>query len=146
MANVKVYSFSDVSLTLSHPALGQVSTNGMGMGSLTKTMRTDRSTISVAADGVPVISKIKDASGQIEMQVQQISVLHTTLKKWFNYLVGAPTGEWALMTAVMTSLPTGEQDVFTGGAFLKHPDTSYEASAGNVTWTILFADIVQNNI
>lgn len=142
----KVYSFSDVSLTLSHPALGQISTNGMGMGSVTKTMRTDRSQIAVAADGVPVISKIKDDSGQIELQVQQISLLNTTLKKWYNYLIGAATGEWALMSGVLTSIPTQEQDVMTGGAFLKLPDTGYQAAADNVTWTILFANITQNVI
>lgn len=144
----KVYSFSDVILTLSHPSLGQVSSNGMGMGSISKTMRTDRSQIDVAADGVPVISKIKDGSGQLQVTVQQISDINTTLKKWYNYLSGdgTPTSEWAQISAVLTSRNTEEQDVFRGGAFVKIPDTNYQAQADNVTWTFLFADIVQNTL
>ena len=142
---VKTYSFSDVYLTLSHPSLGQISTNGMGMGNITKSMRTDRSQIDVAADGTPVVSKIKDSTGTLEFQAQQISALHNALKRWFNYLVAAPTSEWAMIKAVLISEPTNEQDIFTGGCFLKHPDTSYEATAGMVTWSILFAEVTQNN-
>lgn len=144
----KTYSFSDVILTLSHPSLGQVSTNGMGVGSVAKSMRTDRSAIDVAADGVPVISKIKDGSGQLQITVQQISDINTTLKKWFNYLSGdsTPTSEWAQISAVLTSRETEEQDIYRGGAFVKLPDTNYQTQAENVTWTILFADIVQNTI
>ena len=130
---VKTYSFSDVVLTLSHPSLGQVSTQGMGMGTITKSMRTDRTQTEVAADGVPIVSKIKDRTGTLEIQAQQISDLHVTLKKWYNYLESAETSEWAQLKAVLTSKPTGEQDVFTGGAFVKIPDTTYEATAGNVS-------------
>ena len=144
--SVKTYSFADTTLTLSHPSLGQISTIGMGMGSISKTMRTDRTQIDVAADGTPIVSKIKDRTGSIELQVQQISDLHTQLKKWYNYMKAAPASEWAQMKAVLSSTQTEEQDVFTGGAFVKIPDTSYETTAGNVSWTIMFADITQNTI
>ncbi len=143
---VKTYSFSDTVLTLSHPSLGQLSTNGMGMGNINISMRTDRSQIDVAADGTPVVSKIKDQTGTMSLSVQQISDLHTSLKRWFNYLENADASEWALIKAVLTSKQTGEQDVMTGGSITKHADKTFEQTAGNVTWSFLFANIVQNNI
>lgn len=142
----KVYSFSDTILTLSHPSLGQLSTNGMGMGEISVQMRTDRSQIDVAADGTPVVSKIKDQTGTMTLSVQQISDLHTSLKRWFNYLENAEASEWSLIKAVLTSKQTGEQDIMTGGSITKHPDKTFASTAGNITWSFLFANIVQNNI
>lgn len=144
--NVKTYSFSDVDATFSHPSLGQVSANGMGLGSIQISMRTDRSSIEVAADGTPIVSKIKDRTGTVTVQVQQISDLNTTFKKWFNYLESAPTSEWAQIKCVITSKNTGDQDILNGGSMVKLPDKTYEQTAGNVTWNFLFADVTQNNI
>lgn len=142
----KTYSFSDVTLTLSHPSLGQISTNGMGLGNIQVSMRTDRSSIDVSADGTPVVSKIKDRTGQLQIQVQQTSDLNSNLKRWYNYLEFAETAEWAKIKGVITSRQTGEQHVMTGGSFTKIPDISYESNSGNVTWQLLFADVTQNVI
>jgi hypothetical protein len=143
---METYSFSDVALTLSHPSLGQVSTQGAGLGSISVSMRTDRTQIDVAADGNPVTSKIKDRTGTLEIQMQQTSNIHGTLKKWFNYLENAATSEWAQITGVLSSNATSEQTIFSGGSMVKHPDVSYEATAGNVTWGFMFAQVTQNNI
>ena len=143
---IKTYSFSDVNITFSHPSLGQVSANGMGLGSIQLSMRTDRSVIEVAADGTPIVSKVKDKTGTLALQVQQISDINTILKKWFNYLESAPTSEWSLMKCVITSKNTGDQDILNGGSIVKLPDRSYEQTAGNITWNFLFAEVTQNNI
>ena len=142
----KTYSFSDVNLTLSHPSLGQLSVNGMGLGSVQVSMRTDRSQIEVAYDGTPVVSKIKDRTGTLALNVQQTSELNTNLKKWYNYLESAATSEWSLIKAVLTDKTTGVQDIMNGGSIVKLPDKTYEATAGQITWNFLFADVTQNTI
>lgn len=140
------YSFSDVSLTLSHPSLGVISTNGMGLGSISKSMSTDKTQIDVAADGTAVTSKIKNNTGSLALQCQQNSALHQKLKTWLNYLTNAQTSEWALIKAVLTSTQTGEQDIFTGGSIPKHADVEYGSTIGMVTWNFVFAEVVQNKI
>lgn len=140
------YSFSDVTLTLSHPSLGVLSTNGMGVGSISKSMTADKTQIDVASDGTAVTSKIRNNTGSLTIQCQQNSVLHQKLKTWLNYLTNAKTSEWALIKAVLTSSQTGEQDIFTGGSIPKHADVDYNATIGMVTWNIMFAEVVQNNI
>lgn len=144
--SVKTYSFSDVNLTLSHPSLGQISTNGMGLGTIQVSMRTDRTSVEVASDGTPVVSKIKDRTGTLAVTAQQTSDLNNNLRKWYNYLESAATSEWSLIKAVITSKQTGDQDIMNGGSIVKLPDKSFEQTAGNITWNFLFADVTQNTI
>ena len=149
--SVKTYSFSDVNLTLSHPSLGQISTNGMGLGTIQVSMRTDRSSIEVASDGTPVVSKIKDRTGTLAVTLLKLhqdrtSDLNNNLRKWYNYLESAATSEWSLIKAVITSKQTGDQDIMNGGSIVKLPDKSFEQTAGNITWNFLFADVTQNTI
>lgn len=142
----KTYSFSDVVLTLSHSSLGSLSTNGMGLGQISVSMSADKTSINVASDGTPVVTKIKNETGSLSIQCQQTSEVHLQLKRWLNYLTNAPTNEWSNINAVLTSKQTGEQDVFSGGSITKHPDITYDTEAGSVTWTLQFANITQNNI
>lgn len=140
----KTYSFQEVEVTLSHPSLGIVSTNGLGLGSVSLSMATDKATASVAADGVTIINKIKDEHGNLDLEIQQTSEAHKDLKRWSNYLKTAPASEFALIKAVVTSKSTGEQDICSGGAIIKNPDKSYGAEVSSITWGLLFAEIQQN--
>lgn len=143
---VKTYSFSECTLTLSHTSLGRVSTDGAGMGKISLKYSADRTSIDVAADGVPIVTKIKNRTGSLSIDVQQISTLHTTLKKWLNYLTNASTKEWAGIYGTLTSKTTNEQFILTGVAITKHPDMSYETSAGSVTWDFQVAEVTSNVI
>lgn len=140
----KTYAFSEVTLTLSHPSLGTISTNGMGLGQVTVNMRSDRSSVTVAQDGTVVTNKIKDESGQLTLQILQNSSAHRTLKQWWTYLVQAPASEWADIKAVITSKSTGEQSICNSGAMVKLPDDQYGNEAQLIDWTFLFQYIDRN--
>ena len=140
----KTYSFQEVEVTLSHPSLGVISTNGLGVGSVSVNMATETATASVASDGNVIINKIKDTHGNVELSIQQTSDVHKDLKRWKNYLDSAPTSEYALIKTVVTSKSTGEQDICTGGAIAKLPDKSFGSEVSEVSWSILCTDIKQN--
>ena len=138
------YSFTDVTMTISHPAIGQYVASGEGLGSITTTMTTDRSAHDVSADGSVMISKIKARNGSHAIAVQQTSSLNKWLLKLFNYLEAAPTDQWAGITIVLRA--PGMQDLITskGVSFQKLPDKPYQQQGQHVTWNLMAADIQQD--
>ena len=141
----KTYSFTECIVTLSHPSLGALSTNGLGLGGINIENDASRTQKSVAADGTPIMNKIKDRSGAVKLSVQQTSDLHTDLIKWFNYLETAPTSEWAKIKITAKSISTSENHVCTGCGIEKIPSKSYGATAEMVDWNFIAAD-VQNDV
>lgn len=141
---MKTYSFQEVEVTLSHPSLGIITTNGLGIGSVSVNMATDRASASVASDGAVVINKIEDKHGTVELEIQQTSDVHTSLKKWWSYLETASSSEFAKIKTVVTNKSTGEQDICTNGAIVKHPDSQYGAEVGSFTWSFLHSKIQKN--
>ena len=141
---MSTYSFQEVEATFSHPSLGVISTNGLGMGSVSVNMATDRATATTAADGTVVINKIKDRHGNVSIDIQQTSDVHKDFKRWWNYLESADASEFAKIKVVVTSKSTKEQDICTGVAMVKQPDNTKEAEVGNANWNFLAADIQQN--
>ncbi len=136
MAN-SVYSFSDVSLVLSHPAAGMCTITGEGVGSITVTRATDSSQHDVAADGSVMTSKIIAANGSVALSVQQTSPANIWLKKLYAYLVTAPTNEWARMSGVLKNPAVGETIDISGMAFQKRADAAYQQTGQQVTWNFL---------
>lgn len=135
------YSFQEAILTLSHPSKGKLTTNGLGLGSISIEYATDLTEHSIASDGRVMVSKKKDNSGSFRLEVQQTSDLHQNLIKWFNYLKEASASEWALATGIFKNVSTGEQKILTGVSMTKIPDGAYAAAAANVTWSFMVADI-----
>ncbi|WP_201264982.1 phage protein [Brevibacillus reuszeri] len=137
------YSFADVSMVISHPSKGQFVATGAGLGSISISMATDRSTHDVSADGSVMVSKIKGRNGNITVSAQQTSDLHKWLIKLFSYLENAPTAEWA--KAAITIRSTSMQDLIrvTGVSFQKLPDRPFQAQGQQVSWVFMAADIDQ---
>lgn len=142
MANT--YSFTECIVTLNHPSLGTLSTNGLGMGSVTVNNEGVRASKNVASDGNVIINKIKDRSGIVTLSIQQVSDLQADLIKWFNYLEIADASEWAKIVINVNSISTKENHVCTGCAMQKIPNKEYSAEASNVSWDFICSDI-QNN-
>lgn len=141
---MSVYSFTDCTLTLRHPALGVLTVTGQGLGSIVVSMRNDRTSMDTASDGRVMISKIKDRSATATLQLQQDSEANQTLLKWYNYLETAPTIEWAQMTGMLLSPTTHEQIVMKEMAFQKLPDRNYAAQGQQNSYSIMIADCQQN--
>lgn len=135
------YSFSDITATLSHPSFGSYSLAGEGIGDMTISKTTDRTAQDVASDGHIMMSKIAGNNGSVAINAQQTSGLHNWLQGLFNYLVAAPTNEWAQISLTVTAPKMKKTYYCTGGAFVKEPDEPFQAQGQRVSWTILFADL-----
>ncbi|MFB0841781.1 phage protein [Paenibacillus oleatilyticus] len=138
------YSFSDVTMVISHPAVGQFVATGAGLGSITTIMTTDRTTHDISADGSVMVSKIKARNGSHSISVQQTSDLNRWLLKLYNYLETAATNQWAGITIVIRSPQMQDLITSTGVSFQKLPDKPYQAQGQQVTWNLMAADIQQD--
>src|SRR5579871_3941530 len=140
------YSFKDLSGALAHPVAGQFPFAGqIGMGQITVTMNTERTTHDLAADGSIMVSYIAGDNGQIAIEVQQTSDLHAFLLAWYNGIksaadAGDPT-EWASAAVTLRNVVDGSQHVCTGVSPSKIPDKVYAAQGGKITWVLMCADI-----
>lgn len=137
------YSFGDVSMVIAHPSVGQYVATGVGIGSITTTMTTDRTTHDVAADGSVMVSKIKGRNGSHTIAVQQTSDLHKWLLKLYNYLEQAPTSEWIGISVTVRAPSMQDLIRSTGVSFQKLPDRPYQAQGQQVSWVLMAADIDQ---
>ena len=138
------YSFDDVGVTISHPSFGQCVANGKGIGTLTISMSTERTSQEVAADGSVMTSKIKGRNGIIALAIQQTSSVNEWLSKLFNYLEAASASEWALISVIVRSPQMKQISIASGVAIQKQADRPYQASGQLVTWSLMASDIQQD--
>lgn len=135
------YSFSDVSLVLSHPSVGKCTITGEGVGSVTVSRANDNTQHDVAADGSVMVSKVNTKNGTIAIAIQQTSSAHVWLKKLVSYLLTAPTSEWARASAVLKNPSLGETINMSGISPQKRPDAAYQQTGQQVTWNLMAATI-----
>lgn len=143
MATTTTYSFSDVSAVVSHPSVGQNVINGQGVGTITTTMATEKTTHDVSADGSVMVNKIPGDNGTIAISVQQTSAVHKWLLNWYNYIKAASTSQWALASITVQSPVMGDLITATGVSPQKLPDRPYQAQGQMVTWNLMAANIQQ---
>jgi hypothetical protein len=142
----KVYSFADVTFSLSHPLLGMAQVDGSGIGTITLTNDGERSTKQLAADGSVLISKIRDRTGTMTLDFLQTSPLHNQLIDWFISLENNPAADWGRMTGVIKSIATNEETKLTGVCFVRIANKAYAAQGQNVQWSFLVADVDHRNL
>lgn len=136
------YSFLDSVIVITHPSLSiPITVTGEGAGSVTVTMRDDRTAMDVAADGAVMVSKMAGNTGSVSIVVQQTSLVHKKLLALFNQLVIAAPSLWAQATMTIKNITDGTGHLCTGIAFGKVPDKTYTKQGGSVTWTIMAADV-----
>lgn len=141
MADISTYSFLDITGSISHPALGAYTFTGEGIGDMTVSMSTDRTSHDVAADGAVMVSKLAGSNGSITISAQQTSALHNWLVKWYNYLYQAPTNEWAQTNVLVRAPQMGKAHVAVGVSPQKIGDQPYQAQGQRVTWNLMCADL-----
>lgn len=118
----------------------------VGFGQMTVTMTTERTAHDVAADGTVLISYIAGDNGDIAIEVQESSVLHSALLSLYNQAITAANNDdvsgWAATTISFRMLTDGTSHVLSGVSFGKIPDKPYQASGQKITWRMMAANIV----
>jgi hypothetical protein len=135
------YSFLDLAGAIAHPNRGAYTFTGEGVGEVTVTMSTDHTAHDVASDGSIMVSKISGNNGSVTISCQQTSPVHKWLLAWHNYLLNAPTDQWAQTTALLRNTTDGSSHVVTGVSPQKMPDKQYQAQGQRVSWTLMAANI-----
>lgn len=138
-----VYSFQDVNLTISHPAVGSWSGNGTGLDSIVIDYAQDVSSQDVASDGTTITNKIITHNGTIVLDIQQTGDFNNWLIKWYNYLKTAAPSEWALTTVTINSNNLNQMTQAAGVSPLKAGQRPYKSQAQKVTWTLMAQIIVE---
>jgi hypothetical protein len=148
MAQGSTYSFRALTGVLTNPVFGftiQLTGGNIGAGSFTVRMATTRTTHDVAADGTVMPSYVAGDNGDVDIDVQESSVLHTSLLALWNLcLLAANNGDvsgWAETVISFRMLTDGTQHVLTGCSFDKVPDKPYESAGKRVTWKLMACQI-----
>lgn len=139
--NVRVYSFEDTPVTIEHPSVGSFEAYGTGIGTLSVSFSNDITTHDVAADLAVVVSKSAKKNGNITFEVLQSSELNDWLNKYYNYVVAAPSSEFALASVTIRNMSTGQYYSCTGVSPQKMPDSSFQSQQQNRSWVLMAANI-----
>ncbi len=149
MAQGNTYSFKALTGVLTNSVYGVTITltgGSIGAGSFTIRMTTTRTSQDVAADGTVMPSYIAGDNGEIDIDVQESSTLHTQLLALYNQAVVAASNDdvsgWAATSISFRMLTDGTQHTLTGCSFDKVPDKPYEAAGKRVTWKLLACSII----
>ena len=145
MANYSstTYSFADVDVTFTHPAVGVHQVNGEGLGSITITMSTDKTAHDVAADGSVMISKIAGENGTIAMNIQQTSSFHKWLLGWYNFINLSEGASWAAASIIIRDKVNGTTITALDVSPQKRADKGYQAQGQQVQWNMMAGNITE---
>jgi hypothetical protein len=143
------YSFKSLTGVLTNDVYGitiPLTGGNIGAGSFTVRMTTARSAHDVAADGTVMVSYIAGDNGDIDINVQESSALHTELLALWNLALLAANNDdvsgWAATSISFRMLTDGTQHTLTGCSFDKVPDKPYEAAGQRVTWKMMAANVI----
>jgi hypothetical protein len=108
-------------------------------------MTTSRTVHDVAADGTVMPSYVAGANGEVDIEVQETSILHKALLTLYNALVLQADLDdilgWAATSISFALLIDGSVHTLTGVSFDKIPDKPYQAAGQKMTWKLLAANI-----
>ena len=143
------YSFKSLVGVLVNAVFGvsiPLTGGNVGFGQMTVTMTTERTAHDVAADGTVMVSYIAGDNGDIAIEVQESSVLHSALLSLYNQAITAANNDdvsgWAATTISFRMLTDGTSHILSGVSFGKIPDKPYQASGQKMTWRMMAANIV----
>jgi hypothetical protein len=149
MGQGRTYSFKSLTGVLTNPTFGvtiPLTGGNIGVGSFTIRMTMTRTTQDVAADGTVMPSYVAGDNGEVDVQVQETSAIHSQLLDLYNQAVLAANNDdvsgWADTQISFTFLIDGSIHTLTGVSFDKIPDKPYEAQGQKMTWKLLAANIV----
>lgn len=148
MAAGVTYSFKSLVGVLKNSIVGVViplTGGNIGLGGITIRMTTSRTVHDVAADGTVMPSYVAGANGEVDIEVQETSILHKALLTLYNALVLQADLDdilgWAATSISFALLIDGSVHTLTGVSFDKIPDKPYQAAGQKITWKLMAASI-----
>jgi hypothetical protein len=143
------YSFKDLVGSLVNAVFGvafPLTGGNIGLGRVTITMTTERTTHDTAADGTVMPSYVAGDSGDINLEVQQTSPLHHELLSLYNLCTVAANNNdvagWATTEIAFRTLLDGSTHILSGVSFQKIPEKPYQASGQKITWKLMAANVI----
>ena len=137
------YSFQDVSATLNFSGVIPMTVTGQGTGSIDISMTGEKTVHDIAADGVPMVTKVLGNNGLIAISIQQTSPMHKLLMMWYNYLLAASASVWADNSITIRDTNNNTTIIATGVSPQKKPDKPYKAQGQQVVWNFMAAEITE---
>ena len=149
MSQGLTYSFKSLTGVLTNPVFGvtiPLTGGNIGAGSFTVRMTTTRTAQDVAADGTIMPSYIAGDNGELDIQVQETSILHKARLGLYNLCVLNANNDdvlgWAATAISFVLLVDGSTHTLTGCSFDKIPDKPYESSGQKMTWKFMVCQII----
>ena len=143
--NYTAYSLADLQSAIYHPDVGQCVLSDAGAGKITISRAGDLSSHTTPADGYVVINKIRSVNGTVTLEIPQNSDADKYLRKWIRYVSSTATANFH-RTVMTVYDPAGSiLYTFNGVTPQKYPDITYDQTAGNVTYSLLVAEIVEQS-
>jgi hypothetical protein len=137
-----VYSLADVITTFNHPDVGRSVLSDVGAGRITISYAGDMGSATVTATGYVVMNKLVAKNGSISLEIPQNSDADKFLRKWIQYIKGAPTKKFALATLTLNDSAAGRILTMTGVIPQKEPDEGYDQQSGNRQYNLLYAELM----
>ena len=149
MSQGNTYSFKALTGVLVNPVFGitiPLTGGNIGAGQFVIRMLTERSAHDVAADSTVMVSYMAGDNADLDIEVQESSLLHQELLNLYNLCVLAAEADdvsgWAATTISFRMLTDGSQHYLSGVSFKKIPDKPYAAAGQKITWGLMAANAV----
>jgi hypothetical protein len=144
---VATFAFKSIVGAMSDPDVGNFPFQGQqGVKQITITNATERTAHDTAADGTIMVSYVSGASGSIDIETQQTSLLHQFLVNWANVKFTLSehqnSSSFAAAAVKVVDLINGSTHTLTGVSPTKIPDKPYGPSGSFVTWRLMAANVV----
>ena len=143
--NYTAYSLADLQSAIYHPDVGQCVLSDAGAGKITISRAGDLSSHTTTADGYVVINKIRSVNGTVTLEIPQNSDADKYLRKWIRYVSSTATANFHRTVMTVYDPAGGILYTFNGVTPQKYPDITYDQTAGNVTYSLLVAEIIEQS-
>ena len=143
--NYTSYSLADLQSAIYHPDVGQCVLSDAGAGKITISRAGDLSSHTTTADGYVVINKIRSVNGTVTLEIPQNSYADKYLRKWIRYVSSTATANFHRTVMTVYDPAGGILYTFNGVTPQKYPDITYDQTAGNVTYSLLVAEIIEQS-
>lgn len=139
-----VYSFLDLSGSMSHPLVGSYVFTGQGVGQITITFDHERDFHEIDVYGTVLVGSIPADNGKIQIQCQQSGNCHAWLGyaylRVMNDVSNGLPGQAALMRFLLRNVTSGYYFEVAGVSFTGYPEEAYASQGGMITWVLSFAN------
>ncbi len=143
--NYTAYSLADLQSAIYHPDVGQCVLSDEGAGKITISRAGDLSSHTTTADGYVVINKIRSVNGTVTLEIPQNSDADKYLRKWIRYVSSTATANFHRTVMTVYDPAGGILYTFNGVTPQKYPDITYDQTAGNVAYSLLVAEIIEQS-